>query len=40
MALGALGATSAEASPFLVADADSGQVLIQNEATEAGIPLR
>ncbi len=34
----ALGAGAAHATPFLVADADSGQVLIQNEATEAWYP--
>jgi D-alanyl-D-alanine carboxypeptidase len=37
LALGA-GARAAEPTPFLVADADSGQVLIQNEATEAWYP--
>ena len=34
----ALGARAAEMTPYLVADADSGQVLIQNEATEAWYP--
>ena len=34
----ALGAAAADPTPFLVADADSGQVLIQNEATEAWFP--
>ena len=34
----ALCAGAAEATPFLVADADSGQVLIQNEATEVWYP--
>src|SRR5271157_3334161 len=34
----ALYAGAAEATPFLVADADSGQVLIQNEATEVWYP--
>ena len=34
----ALGAVAAEASPYLVADADSGQVLLQNDATEVWYP--
>jgi D-alanyl-D-alanine carboxypeptidase len=34
----ALGATSASAEPYLVADADSGQVLMQNDATEVWYP--
>ena len=34
----ALYAGAAEATPFLVVDADSGQVLIQNEATEVWYP--
>ncbi len=29
----AIGAVSAQATPYLVVDADSGQVLIQDEAT-------
>jgi D-alanyl-D-alanine carboxypeptidase len=34
----AVGAVSAQATPYLVADADSGQVLIENEATAAWYP--
>src|SRR5271169_676539 len=34
----AVGAVSAQATPYLIADADSGQVLIQNEATEVWYP--
>ncbi len=34
----ALGAASASATPFLVADVDSGQVLIANDATEVWYP--
>jgi D-alanyl-D-alanine carboxypeptidase len=37
LALGA-GAAVAQSTPFLVADADSGQILIQNEATDAWYP--
>ncbi len=33
-----LGAAAADTTPYLVADADTGQVLIQNEATEAWYP--
>ena len=34
----AIGAVSARATPYLVADADSGQVLLQNEATDQWYP--
>ena len=34
----AIGVVSAQATPYLVADADSGQVLIANEATDAWYP--
>ena len=34
----AIGAVSARATPYLVADADSGQVLLQNEATAQWYP--
>src|SRR5271166_1536260 len=37
-ALVALGAGAAEATPFLVVDAETGQVLIQNEATNPWYP--
>ena len=36
----AIGVVSAQATPYLVADADSGQVLIANEATAPGIRPR
>ncbi len=38
VALGAGAAQAMPSTPFLVADTDSGQVLIQNEATEAWYP--
>ena len=34
----ALGAVSAQATPYLVVDADSGQVLMENEATAQWYP--
>ena len=34
----AIGAVSAQATPYLVADADSGQVLVENEATAPWYP--
>jgi len=34
----AIGAVSAQATPYLVADADSGQVLMENEATAQWYP--
>jgi D-alanyl-D-alanine carboxypeptidase len=34
----AIGAVSARATPYLVADADSGQVLVENEATDQWYP--
>ena len=39
-ALVAIGAVAARATPYLVVDADSGQVLLQNEATDQWYPAR
>ncbi len=38
VAILAIGAVSAQATPYLVADADSGQVLVDNEATAPWYP--
>ena len=41
VAMLAIGVVSAQATPYLVVDADSGQVLIENEATaQSGIRRR